>query len=591
MTADPAHRVASILEPLLPYADEVVIAADARVDEHTLSGYAALADRLFRVEYRAIERHMAWLFAQCSGDWILRLDGDEIPSSAFVKQLPDLLGRRDVEQFWTAVQWLYPNTSSMLVGSPWSENFVARVLRNDGTLRFRGLQHMHADPVRPREYLTAPFYHVDLLTNSEQQRREKAIRYEAILPGMQASGGGRFNESFYLPELRDTLEYRAVPADDRAAIDRAMAKAPATGRRDGGEPVSAPFVSLREMDRLWEQRQVPQGAYRARIEPYDEARIAIAPGAVRSIFLYVTNEGNERWPARLQEMPEIRLGYRWLDRNGAVHSEDEPRSPFPRVVEPGERVLAPLDIVAPSAAGEYLLEADIVHEHVRWFGCACRMSIRVEPARGGLRFERRLRETFPEQTQRPGNLRIPPTIHRIWLEKNAIDEQRTHFGESFVAHHPGWEMRLWTEADLHELEITAAERDACGSSAELANLMLYEILNRSGGVYVDTDMECRRTLTPLLGGIDAFAALERPGVIGSAILGAVPAHPLFAHAARLARRTLGEGEHPERANGAYFLSLLAELHPDVAIFGSQLFYPDPQAGDGSPDAYTVPRRA
>jgi len=39
-----------------------VIAADARVDDATLAGYAGLADKLFRIEYQQFERHLAWLY-------------------------------------------------------------------------------------------------------------------------------------------------------------------------------------------------------------------------------------------------------------------------------------------------------------------------------------------------------------------------------------------------------------------------------------------------------------------------------------------------------------------------------------------------
>ena len=222
ITVDPAARVAAILEPLLPHAEEIVIAADSRVDEETLAGYAALADRLFKIEFCQGERHLAWLFAQCSGDWILRLDGDEVPSPAFVRRLSSMLASRNAQQFWIAQAWLYPDADHVLTGAPWSSGFSNRLMRNDGTLRVRGLQHLHADPATPCEYVEEPFYHLDLLISSEQDRRDKVIRYEVSRPHLVAEGGGRINEAFYLPELRDSLELQSVPDEDRAAIARAL---------------------------------------------------------------------------------------------------------------------------------------------------------------------------------------------------------------------------------------------------------------------------------------------------------------------------------------------------------------------------------
>jgi hypothetical protein len=589
LCGDPAPRVAAILEPLRPYTDEVLIAADSRVDEQTLAGYDALADRLFRVEHVLPERHLAWMFAQCSGDWILRLDGDEIPSGAFVRRLPELLSSREVQQFWIRRAWLYPDTEQFLESTPWSEDFVNRLMRNDGTLRVCGRQHISPEPVTPREYVQERLYHLDLLMSSPQQRRDKAIRYEVAFPGLLAQGGGRMNEAYYLPELRDSLKLQAVPDEDRASIARVLA---AKSAADPGQIIeNVPFVSLMEMDRYWEERPVAESAYRARIEPC-EPTVSLTPAESRAVFLYVSNDGTERWPPRLEEEPRIRLGYRWLNLDGSPHTDDGPRSPFPRYVGPGERVLAPLDVVAPTDPGEYILEADIVHEDVRWFGCACRIRAVVGDPPDLPPVGVRLRETPPPRLQRLRSVRIPRMIHRVWLGTAPIPEEHQRFGETFARHHPGWEMRLWTDEDLPDLDITAIDRDRSRTRSELSNLVRYEVLHRFGGIYVDTDVECQRPLPPLLKGIDAFAALELPGRVCTAILGAVPGHPVFGRATRLTRRTLGTGLHSAIANGPYLLSLLLEQEPGFAIFAKKLFYPylwdEPERRhEAFPEAYAI----
>ncbi len=55
-------------------------------------------------------------------------------------------------------------------------------------------------------------------------------------------------------------------------------------------------------------------------------------------------------------------------------------------------------------------------------------------------------------------------------------------------------MRLWTDANLAELDIASRERERARTFAELSNLVRYEVLHRFGGVYVDTDVECRGPL-------------------------------------------------------------------------------------------------
>jgi hypothetical protein len=173
-----------------------------------------------------------------------------------------------------------------------------------------------------------------------------------------------------------------------------------------------------------------------------------------------------------------------------------------------------------------------------------------------------------------------------------MPEEHERFGRSFAEHHPDWTMRLWTDEDLPALDITEANRAHARTPSELSNLVRYELLQRFGGVYVDTDVECRQSLTPLLRGIDAFAALELRGRVGNAVLGSVPGHPVFARAAQLTRQTLGVGPSSPEANGPYLLSLILEQEPTVAIFGAPLFYPygwdeAERRDDAFPDAYAV----
>ncbi len=574
ITANPAPSVAAILEPLQRYASEIVIAADARVDHDTLAAYGDLADRLFRIEFRRSERHLAWLLAQCGGDWILRLDGDEVPSQAFTRSLPEMLASRAAQQFWTANAWLFPDATHVLDGIPWSQDFASRVVRNDATLRAPGAQHLHIAPITPREYREEPFYHLDLLMTSLAERRDKVVRYEVARPHLLAPGGGRINESFYLPELRGSLEFRPVPEEDRAAIVRALEGAsPSLSSKplESGRARNARFVRLEEMDRVWEGRTVLDDAYRASIEPY-RSRISLAPSEQRHVFFRVSNEGAERWPGSLDESPQIRLAYRWLNPDGSVHTAEGPRSSFPRHVDPGQVVLAPLHVDAPEVAGQYVLEVDVVHENVRWFECCCRVPVRVEqpadlPAVGAT-----LRETAVPRNRRWRVLRIPRTIHRVWLGKGEMPHEQERFGNTFAEHHPGWSMKLWTEEDLADIGIDATEREQCDTCADLWNLVRYEVLHRHGGIYVDTDVECMKPLTPLLRGLDAFAVLEAPGIVGTAILGAVAGHPAFARACRLARQVVSSDVREDDATGASFLSLLFEQETGVAILEGRRFY-------------------
>ena len=372
----PAARVAALLEPVRELADEIVIAADSRGDEATLAGYAALADRFFRLEYRLYERHLAWLHAQCSGDWILRLDDDEVLSAAFVARLPALLAARDVRQYWVARAWLFPDAGSVLDDPPWSVDFNNRLVRNDGTLRFRGLQHSRADPAEPCEYLEEPIYHLELLLAEPDRRRDKAVRYEVTNPLLIAPGGGRMNEAFYLPELaprcgRDRCPRRTGPRSSArwARPGRTRPPRTATAVRHGGgggpplEGPRGPAIRLPRRDRAGRRAahaRARGGADRARsASPTRAPRCgpAASTGARRSAR------------ATTGCTPTAR---------------STPRTACARASRatcgPGERILVPLGVVAPPEPGRYLLEVDLVHEDVRWFEQGCRVAMEVAEA-------------------------------------------------------------------------------------------------------------------------------------------------------------------------------------------------------------------
>lgn len=163
---------------------------------------------------------------------------------------------------------------------------------------------------------------------------------------------------------------------------------------------------------------------------------------------------------------------------------------------------------------------------------------------------------------------------------------------TFAAHHPGWEMRLWSDADLPSLGIGADVVERARSLSEVSNVVRYSALLQHGGVYVDTDVECKRPFAPLLGGVDAFAALEVPGRIGTAVLGSVPGHRVFEAALAGVRERLGTGISSPHATGPYYLSEVIEAVGGVTVFEAGVFYPylwtEPErAGEAFPEAYAV----
>jgi hypothetical protein len=379
MTAEPPPQVAAMLSELRGVADEIVVAADSRVDAGLLDAYDQVADRVVRFDFRPpVDRPRAWLADQCSGDWLLSVDGDEVPGAELVGALPDLIAARDVVQYWLPRRWLFPGTSTWLGEPPWWPDYQLRLLRNDATLAARAEPHAGFVTVLPARHVTAPLYHLDCVVNDAGARADKARRYEAEQPGPQAYGGGALNAVLYAPERWATAEGRLVPAADRAVLDRVVAERARGVARDvappgGGPPPHAPpLVPDAEIDARASSPSLGESDYRVALSLVDgdgdaAVQVRLTPGERRPLYVTVENQGGVVWPWGLDQHPQVRVSYHWRHADGRILVHDGDRSPLPCPVRPGEPTIVPTWVEAPASPGGYVLEIDLVHEHVRWF--------------------------------------------------------------------------------------------------------------------------------------------------------------------------------------------------------------------------------
>jgi hypothetical protein len=370
MTVDPPAQVAVSLAQFRAVAGEVVVAVDSRVDTELLHAYRGVADRVLRYEFRPpVDRPRAWLYAQCSSDWILAIDGDEVPSAEMLEVLPDLVARRDVQQYAFPRRWLYPTLDSWIAELPWWPDFQLRLVRRDATLGLRGGLHGGVVPVLPALHVDAPLYHLDCVIKSEEERSAKALEYEAQQPGADAFGGGPLNQTLYLPERVGLSDLRPVAPDDIDVLTAVVAagRQPAAPGVELDRPRRAPdLVAAGDIDAVVPSNRLPDTAYRVGLALFDRDE-RMAPGERRPVYLRVTNAGSAWWPWGLDQEPHIRVSYHWRTLDGAVVEYEGVRSPFTARLAPGETQIVPVWVEAPAAAGSYVLEFDLVHEHVRWF--------------------------------------------------------------------------------------------------------------------------------------------------------------------------------------------------------------------------------
>jgi len=312
MTRGPGPQVAAMLAILRPVVDEIVVAIDDRCDEELEAVLAPVADTLLRYPYAApVDRPLPWLHAQCSGDWVLTIDDDEVPGAQLLDALRDVVSSGDCTHYLVPRRWLFPDADRYLDMSPWRLDYQLRIVQNDRRLLdFPTTLHQPIRVLGPGRRIEQPIYHLDCIQNARDVRERKARSYEQQLTGCRTAGRS-LNHAYYVPERRENLATARVPAPDVALIRSVLAarEAPKVGPPHGG--VRARAVSRDEIDRLWAGRGLSDEDYRARLTPLGDAS-HMRCGELRPLDVRIENLGGASWPAAGCSGPEIRLSYHWV---------------------------------------------------------------------------------------------------------------------------------------------------------------------------------------------------------------------------------------------------------------------------------------
>jgi hypothetical protein len=381
------ERVARVLEQLSPVADEIVCGVDSRVDPEEIVALDGVVDAIFRCEIDNafwVERNLPWLHSKCSGDWIFRIDGDEVVGADLLDSLLTLASDRELLQYRFPRRWLAPDGSHYLTDRPWNDDWHIRLVRNTpAALSFPGLVHTYLNAAFPYRYVELPIYHLVCAISTFEERRAKAAYNEMLRPGHQTLPGWSVN-NFYLPERFHTGRPEAVPPRDHALVEQAL-----SASEDGRPPGTTGgtrrthqhpgIVSLAESDDYWPPRAVPGSAYRAtwlRVPPVESMPV----NGVAEVLVEVRNDGETTWPFG-DRQPWIRFAHRWYGADGETLVFDSARTLLGASVPPGESILQHVTIQAPPDPGRLVLEVDLVHELVRWFGCGVRYELDVHPGR------------------------------------------------------------------------------------------------------------------------------------------------------------------------------------------------------------------
>ncbi len=386
-TRDPAAAVALSLRRFRHVADEIVAVVDERADPRGREALRQVCDRVIVAPFQwPLEANLAWLEARCSGDWMLRIDGDEVPSTALLRRLSEGSWADGVTHVSIARRWLWRDATTMLDQAPWWLDPQTRLVRR-GVADWPGVgTGAHGVPMvsgRSR-LLVEPLYHLDLLVTATTERLARARSYEASSPGLMTPDGVNQNIGYYLPEARAaTLRTRPVPDEDAdplvSIVDAFRGAGPAPARlprAEGSDTSDTPDGGRVDPPPVRVMGRVDPGPRRGdvHLELFSMPASPLLEGSTAAITVTVRNDSPVAFTGA--DRSPVVVGARILDRWGRVVAP-EARARLPARLEPGATETVTVRVGPQPAAGAHTIEVGALRERVAWFEPTLRFPVTV----------------------------------------------------------------------------------------------------------------------------------------------------------------------------------------------------------------------
>ena len=192
---------------------------------------------------------------------------------------------------------------------------------------------------------------------------------------------------------------------------------------------------------------------------------------------------------------------------------------------------------------------------------------------------------------------IPKIIHQIWIGTpvTELPQHKQAFMETWKSKlDKDWQYMLWTDQNVTRnnfdltwdfLQKTKRIANETGENkfAQLADLMRYEIVYKFGGFYVDTNMECFRSLESYTNHtlvVSHENGLPSPNSCSNGFFGAIKGHPMLKEMTN--HNVLSKRNYESRSinvqTGPGFFGMFVSKQTDVFILDTNMVYPTYQGG-------------
>jgi mannosyltransferase OCH1-like enzyme len=180
--------------------------------------------------------------------------------------------------------------------------------------------------------------------------------------------------------------------------------------------------------------------------------------------------------------------------------------------------------------------------------------------------------------------KIPKRIHQIWLGSE-FPEGYKEWADSWKQLNPDYEYRLWTDADVDELKLPNLKAyKTITNPGPRSDILRYHILNKYGGIYIDTDFECLKSFDDL-SYLEFYTSVGYPSSIEvyPGLMACTPGHPiikkLVSEIDKVNRQTIvNKGILNTTSSYLFtriFFEMVKEYQKGIVAFPPDYFYPYP----------------
>jgi len=150
---------------------------------------------------------------------------------------------------------------------------------------------------------------------------------------------------------------------------------------------------------------------------------------------------------------------------------------------------------------------------------------------------------------------IPKIIHQIWLG-GPLPKQIIPLIETVRQCNPEYKHILWTDKDVESFNFKNKELFySTPNYGQRSDILRYAILEKMGGIYLDTDFYCHKSFDNILSA-DLFAgvAYSRFPEIFNGLIGSTPGNELIADLNEIENLKWGSGMEIIDTTGPYFFT-------------------------------------